>query len=527
MAADEGGSDHDLRAAIGRLQAQLADGELRLQALGRELKIRTETLEAHRREVEQMLEWYADLYEHAPMAYLALNGSGLIRDINLTGAALLGFERVHLIDRPLRLHVVPDDRRRFLDHMLRCRQSAGQISSELTLSLAGGRTRPVQMISRRAAVTDGEGLIFRTALFDLAELRAVEAAVRLEHQRLSLALTASGAGLFELTWPLMELDPSEAWIELVGGATTPEEGWWAWFVARIEPADRAARDRVHASFLSGESLHSTVEFRFRRGDGVTVWLREFAHAADRDVHGQARRVVGALLDITEDKRRLAEAERRTEQLRALSTALFRVEENERRELASLLHDDLGQRLVAAKLRLGTLLRDGASEGLKEVLDMLDDTHRAVRSLTFQLSPPILQDLGLVAGLRWLAREMETRFGLEVAVDAEEPLPPLLGEPNYLLFRCVRELLFNVVKHAQAQVARIELRREDDARVMIAVEDPGVGFDPQRVAAERHERHSFGLLSVLERVEGLGGRVHVDAEPGRGTRIELRVPVARE
>lgn len=521
--AEESGPE-DLRGTIARLEALLADSEVRLLALGKELTIRSETFEARGRELEQLLEWYADLYEHAPIAYLALTGSGLVRDVNLTGAALLGVDRQAMLDRPLRLHVTPSDRRKFLDHMLACRQSGGQVSTELTLQLAGGRTAPVQLISRRAAVASADGHVYRTAIFDLSELRQAESAVRIEHQRLSLALVVGGAGMYELDWPHMHVAPSGRWLELVGRTAEPAEGWWKWFAACIEPADVLARERAHSTFLLGGTLHHTVEFRFRREDGATVWLREFAQAAERDVHGVARRVVGLLLDITEDKRQVAEAERRSEQLRALSTALFRVEENERRELAASLHDDLGQRLVAAKLKLGELLKGRDDPRLAELAEMLDQTHQTVRSLTFQLSPPILQDLGLVAGLRWLTREMQKQFALEVSVDAEEPLPKLAGEPNYLLFRCVRELLFNVVKHAKAQVARIELRADQGA-LAIAVEDPGVGFDPAQIAAERHERHSFGLLSVRERVEGLGGHVLVDAEPGRGTRVELRVPLA--
>jgi PAS domain S-box-containing protein len=521
------GSEAELRDVIARLEAQLAEAEQRHLALREDLAIRTETLAAHGREVEHMLEWYADLFEHAPIAYLALTTSGLVRDINLTGAALLGVERAQMIDRPLRLHVAAHDRRRFLDHMLVCRQTDGQFTTELSLIVAGGRQAPVQLISRRAAVSAADGLIFRTAIFDLSELREAEAAVRREHQRLTLALAAGGAGLYEYVWPHMQLSPSDRWIELVGGGpggAVPAEGWWRWFASRIEPDGARMRERELATFLGGGSLHYTVELAFRRMDGARVWLREFAQAGERDLSGQARRVVGLLLDITEDRRRLVEAQEQSQQLRALSTALFRVEENERRELAALLHDDLGQRLVAAKLKLGELLKENDSPRVAEIVEMLDQTHQAVRSLTFQLSPPILQDLGLIAGLRWLAREMQKQFGLDVSVEADEPLPMLSGEPNYLLFRCVRELLFNVVKHAKAQVARIEVRSEPGS-LAIAVEDPGVGFDPAQVAADRHERHSFGLLSVRERVEGLGGRVVVDAEAGRGTRVELRVPLA--
>ena len=198
-------------------------------------------------------------------------------------------------------------------------------------------------------------------------------------------------------------------------------------------------------------------------------------------------------------------------------------------MATLLHDDLGQRLVAAKLKLAAASKDcGGGAGLQQVGELLDEAHHTIRSLSFQLSPPILHDLGLVAGLRWLARELASSYGLHVEVDVDDdgPLPPLLGDPTFLLFRCVRELLLNVVKHAQVDRAMVCLSR-DDTHVHIDVVDLGVGFRVPRLAAERLESRSFGLLSVQERIEGIGGKMTIDSTPGRGTRVLLAIPRALE
>ncbi|WAS89795.1 PAS domain-containing sensor histidine kinase [Nannocystis punicea] len=518
-----------LLAEVARLTGLLGEAEAHHHRLRDVLIVRNETLEGHVHALESLLEWYGDLYEHAPIAYLALDGNGVVREVNLTGTTLLGVERLRLIGRPLRLHVALRDRRKFLDHMLRCRRAQGPVVTELDIEVAHHRVVPVELISRRSAVAGEAGTYFRTAVFDLSERRQAESALELEHERLGLALAASGAGLYDYSWPAADLHPSERWWQLVGRRPdVPTQGpeLWRWFHDQIAAPDRAARDVAHARFIAGESTAYAAEFRLDRGDGKAVWLRELSQTAERDPHGQARQVVGVLMDVTAEKRRIEAAARQTALLRDLSAALFRVEENERRELATLLHDVLGQQLVAARLRLGALQpANGDAELVREVVELLDDAHHAVRSVTFQLRPPILQDLGLVAGLRWLARETSAQFKLPIAVLAEDTLPRLVGDPEYLLFRCVRELLLNVVKHAGATAARVEVGGDEDDILVIRVSDDGKGFDPQLVAADRLASRSFGLLSVRERVIGLGGHVRIDSAPGRGARVELHVPLA--
>lgn len=517
-----------LRARIAALEAELADQERRARDRADDLVVQLEQLESQGAWLARTVQWYADIYEFAPTAHLSLDPSGLIRDINLTGAALLQFERQRLVGRPLRLHVVPADRRVFLEHMRLCRAGAGQVLSELRLLRLDGSQLPVQLLSKPDGAAPGIDPVFRSVLYDLSERKRNEEVLRLSHQRLSLALAASEAGLHEYAWPDPALQVSERWSEILGCEPdmAPPEGLWAWLERRIDPADLGPRQSAHAAFIAGATPTLSAEYRVQRGDGAWIWVRELAQAAERDAHGRAIRVVGVLLDITVEHERLAEARRRASLLSRLSEALFRVEENERRELASLLHDDLGQRLVAVRLKLAAA-RPACPESVGTMLDqaaeILDVAQQTVRSLSFQLSPPILHDLGLVPALRWLARELAGTYGLEVEIDDDGPLPALRGEPSYLLFRCIRELLLNVVKHADVPRATVRLRTHDNY-LHIEVEDAGHGFSPERVAARRLESHSFGLLSVQERVEGLGGHMSINSAAGRGTLVLLRIPV---
>jgi signal transduction histidine kinase len=221
------------------------------------------------------------------------------------------------------------------------------------------------------------------------------------------------------------------------------------------------------------------------------------------------------------------AEQRAQQLRAMATELSQTEERERRRLARMLHDDLQQLLAATKYHAGALQGRLSDEALRKrlakVIDLLDQSIKTSRSLTIELSPPILYDAGLPAALNWLARWMQSKHGLRVEVRADEAAGPQSEETRIFLFQAARELLFNVTKHADVKRARVELRRREDGQVQLIVQDQGTGFDP----AERQGPSSggFGLFSIRERLEMLGGRMEIDSAPEAGTRITLLTPPA--
>jgi signal transduction histidine kinase len=142
-----------------------------------------------------------------------------------------------------------------------------------------------------------------------------------------------------------------------------------------------------------------------------------------------------------------------------------------------------------------------------------------RDLTFELSPPVLYDLGMKEALAWLAEQIEEEHSVRVVVTDDGQGAPFDAVTMAMLFRAVRELLVNVVKHAQAATAKVTLRRQQD-QFEISVEDPGVGFDTGFPTAAR----SYGLFSVREQIGRLGGSLLVDSAPHQGTRVQLRIPI---
>lgn len=234
-------------------------------------------------------------------------------------------------------------------------------------------------------------------------------------------------------------------------------------------------------------------------------------------------LVGFLMDLT--PRRMAEAEARAHQQRlaALSVELVEAEGRERRRIASVLHDSIGQTLSLARLKLEAAAAPGESaQPLHEIEALVVEALRQARELTSELSPPVLYELGLVPALRWLAERTAAQNGLVVEVAAESFGQPLPRQAQVVLFETARELVHNVIKHARTERCTIRVGAVGD-EVVLEVRDNGRGFDPATGGFQGGSHEGFGLFSVRERLRRLGGDVEILAQPGTGTRVTVRLP----
>jgi DNA-binding NarL/FixJ family response regulator len=255
---------------------------------------------------------------------------------------------------------------------------------------------------------------------------------------------------------------------------------------------------------------------------VSVFVELFrANRALQDEIAERRQAEERLVERT------AEVHRLVGQLRALASELTTAEQKERKRLAKILHDYIQQLLVSALMQLGSVRRDPNSERAFEVLQgietILKDALAASRSLTVELSPPILHESGLAAGLKWLADRMWEKNQFKVHVHTDGPAEPATEEQRFLLFECTRELLFNAMKHAGVHEAEVSVFHGDDKRVKVKVEDHGKGFDFDQVRDRNGDQVTFGLFSIQQRLTHLGGMMEVETEPERGVCVTLTSP----
>lgn len=318
-----------------------------------------------------------------------------------------------------------------------------------------------------------------------------------------------------------------------------------------------------ARIAAGGAEASTPGFRrtpwmqsaaFSARDGATgcvevAYLEEKPPAAEGPFLSEERALIGSLAQMLQShfERRAAEEdlrrahddlerqvqERTAELIRAnasllrLASQLALAEERERRAIASGLHDHIGQALAVVKGRLGRLQGNAVFSGmeadLEEARTLLDQVIQATRTLTFEISPPVLYELGLEAALEWLAKRFKQKHALKVEIRVTGTSIAVPDDLQITLFRSVQELLLNAVKYAKASAVKVKLTWQTD-RLSIEVSDDGVGFDPVRAEASAADAGGFGLFSIRERLKAFGGALSVESAPGRGAAFTLTVPL---
>ena len=284
------------------------------------------------------------------------------------------------------------------------------------------------------------------------------------------------------------------------------------------------RATIQAVMAKGESLVTERLHKKKNGDRFSVEL-----SSAPAVVGGRQLLFTIVRDITEREKAEAKLKVYQQDLRELASELAITASRERRRIAEDLHDRIGQTLFLAKLKLGQI-RDFTEdsrirEAEKIVGQLLDETANDVRTLIVEISPPSLRLFGLVAALKELAQNVEDQHGLSVLVFDDGQDKPLTEDIKDLVFRAVREVLLNAVKHARAGQVVLDLHRIDGI-LEVDIIDDGIGFDPNALDGSRKKTSSFGLFSLRERLRPLGGRLDLESAPGQGTRASLFIPLQK-
>ena len=309
---------------------------------------------------------------------------------------------------------------------------------------------------------------------------------------------------------------------------TPEELVGNSFPSLIVEADR---ERVMANILSltPDSPSQSHEHQVTAPDGEIRWQR-WINRAILDAQGKVISYQSIGEDVTEHKQAEENLRWYQARLRSMAAELAMAEERERRRIAAGLHDEVAQVLAAARMKLRTLEKEPAKQELNASVDeiraLIEQAIQDTRSLVFDLSPPILHELGFTAAVRSLTERIRAEHGIRAIFEDDDQPKPLHEDTQQILFRAVRELLINVVKHARAKQVKVSAQKQGP-NIQIEVQDDGTGFNPAGIWSRKDPTHGFGLFNIHERLDYLGGSAQVQSEPGRGTRVTLLAPLNLE
>jgi PAS domain S-box-containing protein len=368
-------------------------------------------------------------------------------------------------------------------------------------------------------VFDEQGRVIHLAVFarDVTDQHAVERMlIESEGRFRQLSEAAFEAVVIHDDGVLLEAN--DQFFEMFGFTREELSGRNAMAMTMTPESARVAMERI----ASGETR--PYEAVGLKKDGTMIALEIRVRLMDYE----GRKVrVGVMRDITSQKQFEKRLLSYQDNLRSLASKLSLAEARERRRIATEVHDHIGQNLAFAKIRLTELKKTSGASAyagrLQEILEFIDSAIGDIRSLVSELSPAVLYELGFVPAIRQVIHEILRRHGIACSIEDDGRPKPLGEDVMVLLFQAVRELLINVVKHARASSARVSITRMDD-KIKVQVKDNGIGFDVTKRDPYGINDMGYGLFSIRERLEPLGGCLDVRSEPGRGTEVTLWGPL---
>ena len=472
--------------------------------------------------------WWRTLFEGAPDPCLLIDREGIILDWNPAAESLSQYTRDEIVGRCFNVLDILVDRNEIAEADRTLHQEPPGLAvdaKDYRIKTRDGRIVTVEAKAHLIPLDD-DAVVFVTAR-DVSTRRASEASSQRNEARLARAQRAARIG----TWEFDLRTGAIWWSEEMYRIFRRDPGKWHptldEFFGRILPEDRDAVAPPPSPPISSETPYAFTA-RFSIEPGRVRHLR-IEGVVDTNEDGVPTEMFGTTQDVTE---RVMADERLGEyqgQLRELASQIALAEERERRRIASGLHDRTIQTLALSQIKLGALRNalEGSdlSKPVDEVRTLVEQCIHDTRSLVFELSPPVLHELGFEAAVEWLSELIAEMHGLRCSVESCGIPRRMAPDVEVSLFQAVREALVNTAKHAQAAHAHVLLDWSDAGGLVVNVEDDGCGFDVVEVEARRSRARGFGLFSMRERLGVLGGRAAVESGRGRGTRVRLEMPDA--
>ena len=498
----------ELRRAVGMLQQELAQRTL-----------------AEKR--------FEDVIESAPDAMFVLDQSGRILLVNGMAENLFGYPREELMGMDVGANLIPErshgqQYQYFLEFLENPTINQWRYGIDLYGRRKDGSEFPMEVDLSRLDASSGFWVAIN--IRDISERKQIETALHESEQTYRALFENAGDAIFltdleghilkvnQKASKLLEFSMEELVKLSILDITAPEE------LAEV-------REEIE-KLLQGEQLVPYMRHYYKKSgellptENNTVLVRD-AKGTPKFLQNISRDISERLKAELEQRQLMDQISRSNEEMRDLALRLQEVQELERQELSSVLHDRVGQYLTGLNLNLKILqnqlqAKSGAEiqKRLNDSLQMVEETTHKIRDVMADLNPPVLDEYGLVAAIKWYCGDFTNHTGIATQVNGGKTNSRLSPGVEKVLFRLVQESLNNVAKHAQASKVVIEITSKNETLVMV-VKDNGSGFDPQESDGNRREPH-WGLLSMQRRAASIGANLQIHSTPGTGTEVIIKV-----
>lgn len=483
---------------------------------------------------------YRAFVENSSDVIFILDGSGVFRFVSPSWEQHFGYPAAAVLGKPFAPVVHPDDVQPcFVFLTMVMTNGLPGTSPRYRVKCADGSWKPFIANGSRFVDAHGETL-FHGIGRDLSAQEQLLETLRASEERYRRFIATANEGIAMVDKDFNLIYVNDHMAKMLG--YQPEELIGSHVTKLFAPEHMNLHREKLQELLQGKSGRS--ELWHLRKDGSRAWLLTsttpilgndgtfqgaFAMLTDLSDRREAEIALQKSRDKLEKRvaERTAALARANEQIKRMSFELVKTEERERRRIAAELHDQVGQSLLLAKMKLDMLTSElssaAESDRAGEISALLESSLRDIRSLLFAMRPPLLDSAGLKAALERLCVSLRNDYQLQVAFTCRCRSLPFATEERYSLYQAVRELLLNVVKHAGTNSAELTIADKGDS-IVIRVVDRGAGFECAEQADRQDAGSGFGLFNVRQRIEYMGGGCSVASTPGQGTVVTLTVPL---
>jgi PAS domain S-box-containing protein len=474
---------------------------------------------------------FAKLFDANPVpASISSFPDGKFLLVNQAFTRMFGFARDEAIGRSalgLGLYANPQDRGAIVDII---NEKGSVRDKEVMIYSKSGSLLHIFTFVERIELDGAPCLL--TMSYDISDRKRVEDELRRSEAYLAESQRVSHTGSWAM-YPNAGLYWSQEMYRIFGFDPRRGPPPGPTVIARIHPDERArVNDTIRDAVREG--IDVAGEYRIFMPDGAMKHLRFLGHPVDRGP-GAPREYLGTVMDVTSQKIAEARLNATLNEVRALASSLVQAQDDERRRIARELHETTAQDLAALKMNLAALQRTAAGIAekdrtlLAESAQLAEQAMTQIRTLSYLLHPPFLDEVGLASAIRWFAKGFGNRSGVSIRLSLPEDLPRVPQDIEIALFRVIQESLFNIHRHAESPGAEISLGATD-GELTLEVRDSGRGMPHVRDGEPYGSEHMLGvgIAGMRERMEQLGGRLEVDSSPaGTVVRASLAIPGASQ